>query len=152
LAVNTTYQVTVSGSITGADGTPVGADVTWSFTTQRYPTFTDTTAADFTAGTPDANLAVAQTGDGEVLLKPTAGSEFAGTALPSDWTSTPWASGGAATVAGGQLTVDGALAGTSALFGRGRSLEFVATFTGDAFQHAGLGTDLSAAPWAIFST
>src|SRR5439155_11954879 len=29
---------------------------------------------------------------------------------------------------------------------------FVATFTADPFQHAGLGTDLSAAPWAMFST
>jgi VCBS repeat-containing protein len=152
LAVNTTYQVTVSGSITGADGTPVGSDFTWSFTTQRYPTFTDTAAADFAAGTPDANTAIFQTGDGEVALAPAEGSEFSGTALPADWTSAPWASGGAATVSGGRMTVDGALARATGLFTRGRSLEFVATFSGDGFQHAGLGVDLSAAPWAMFST
>ncbi|HZY83378.1 MAG TPA: N,N-dimethylformamidase beta subunit family domain-containing protein, partial [Gemmataceae bacterium] len=149
LALNTTYQVTVSGSITGADGTPVGSDVTWSFTTQRYASFTDTTVADFGAGTPDANTLDAQSG---VILKPAAGSEFFGTALPADWTSTPWASGGTATVSGGLLTVDGALARTTALFTPGRSLEFVATFSGDAFQYAGLGTDLSGPPWAMFGT
>ncbi len=152
LAVNTTYTVTVSGSITGADGTPVGSDFTWSFTTQPYPTVTDTTAADFAAGTPDANTAVVQTGDGEVALAPTEGAEFSGTALPADWTSTPWASGGAATVAGGRMTVDGTLARATGVYTRGRSLEFVATFSGDGFEHAGLSVDLSAAPWAMFST
>ena len=152
LAVNTTYQVTVSGSMTGADGTPVGSDITWSFTTQPYLTFTDTTAADFGGGTLDAGVALVQTGDGEVILKPTAGSEFSGTALPADWTSTPWGTGGAATVSGGRLTVDGALASTTALYTPGRSLEFVATFTGDAFQHAGFADDFSSALWAMFST
>ena len=97
-------------------------------------------------------MALVQTGDGEVILKPTAGSEFSGTALPADWTSTPWGSGGAATVSGGRLTVDGALAGTTALYTPGRSLEFVATFTGDAFQHAGFADDFSSALWAMFST
>ena len=109
-------------------------------------------AADFGAGTPDAGVALVETGNGEVILKPTAGSEFSGTALPADWTSTPWSAGGAATVSGGRLTVDGAFARTTALFTPGRSLEFVATFTGDAFQHAGFADDFSSDLWAMFST
>ena len=48
--------------------------------------------------------------------------------------------------------VDGALAGTAAVYGPGRTLEFVATFSGDAWQHIGFGLDYSAAPWIIFST
>ena len=73
LALNTTYQVTVSGSMTAADGTPLGSDTTWSFTTQPHLTFTDTTVADFAAGTPDANVVFVETGNGEAILKPIAG-------------------------------------------------------------------------------
>ena len=94
LALNTTYQVTVSGSMTASDGTPLGSDTTWSFTTQPHLTFTDTTVADFTAGTPDANVVFVETGNGEAILKPIAGTEFSGTSLPSDWTGTPWSGGG----------------------------------------------------------
>ena len=34
----------------------------------------------------------------------------------------------------------------------GRSLEFVATFATESFQHIGFGIDYNAAPWAMFST
>ena len=112
----------------------------------------DTTVADFSAGTLDANTYLAQTDDGEVMLVPTEGSEFSGTALPSGWFGTPWATGGSATVGSGVLTVDGALIGTNAYYGPGRSLEFVATFGASTSQHGGFGTDLNAEPWAIFST
>ena len=44
---------------------------------------------------------IGQTGDGEVLLTPTVGSEFSGSACPSGWFATPWQSGGSATVGGG---------------------------------------------------
>jgi VCBS repeat-containing protein len=152
LAVNTTYQVTVSGSAAATDGTPMGSDVTWSFTTQPHLTFTDTTATDFGGGTPDAGVALVQTVDGEVVLAPAGGSEFSGTALPADWTGTPWNAGGATTVSGGRLTVDGAFARTNALFTPGRSLEFAATFAGDSFQHAGFADDFSSPLWAMFST
>ena len=70
---------------------------------------------------------------------------------------------GSAVVGGGVLTVDGAIVGTcdaaatptceSGIYGPGHSLEFVATFTGDPFQHAGLGIrfeDLT--PRAAFTT
>jgi hypothetical protein len=112
----------------------------------------DTTAADFSAGNPDANLYLAQAVDGEVILAPAVGDEFSGTALPSGWFGTPWVAGGSATVGGGVLTVDGALVGTDAYYSPGRSLEFVATFGAGTSQHAGFGTDLNAEPWAIFST
>jgi hypothetical protein len=152
LGLLTTYQVTVSGSVADSSGNPIGSDTTWTFTTQQYVTFTDTAAADFAAGTTGAGTYVSQTGDGEVILAPAEGAEFSGSSLPADWTSTSLGGGSSATVGGGRLTVDGDRAGTSALFGQGRSLDFVATFSGDAYQHAGLGTDLNNAPWAIFST
>ena len=76
----------------------------------------------------------------------------AGTSLPSGWFSAPWASGGNASMSGNLIVVDGALAGINTFYGSGNSLEFVATFSGDANQHIGLGTDFTSAPWAIFST
>jgi len=108
--------------------------------------------ADFSAGTPDANIYLAQTGDGEVILTPTVGTEFSGSALPSGWFATPWTTGGSATVSGGTLTVDAALVGTNTYYSPGHSLEFVATFGANTSQHVGFGTDLNAPPWAIFST
>ncbi len=152
LALNTIYNVTVGKTVADPNGNTLGSDVTWSFTTQQALNFTDTTAADFSAGTPGANTAVVQTGDGEVILAPSEDAEFSGSSLPADWTSTPQGAGGTATVAGGLLAVDGSLASTSAFYGPGRSLEFMANFSGDAYQHVGLGNNLNGAPWAIFST
>jgi methionine-rich copper-binding protein CopC len=154
LTLGTTYTVTVSGTVADPNGNQVGSDTTWSFTTQQSQNFTDTTATDFGSGAPGTNTAVVQMGDGEVILAPTEDAEFSGSSLPGDWTSAPQGSGGTATVSGGLLTLDGDMAGTSALYtlGQGRSLEFMANFSGDAFQHIGLGTTLNGAPWAIFST
>jgi len=78
--------------------------------------------------------------------------DLSGSSLPAGWFSSPWSSGGGATVAGGTLTIDGAAAGTTSLYPSGLSLEFTATFTGDPWQHIGFGTDYNAAPWVIFST
>jgi large repetitive protein len=123
------------------------------FNTSLPPgTFLDTTVVDFTAGTPDASTYIGQTADGEVLLAPMVGAEFAGTALPAGWTATPWGTGGTSTVANGVLTVNGARAGTVALFGPSRALEFVATFSGAANQNVGFGVDFSNPPWVMFST
>jgi hypothetical protein len=131
-------------------------DYTTSVTVNGPTALTDTTVADFTAGTPDANTSivsqVSPANNGGVSLAPAAGSEFTGTALPSGWTSTVWNTGGAATVSGGLLSVDGVRAYTTATFSAGRSLEFMATFSSDAFQHIGFGVDFNAGPWAIFST
>ncbi len=130
------------------------------FTTQVPPHFTDTTVADFGAGTPNgtpgANTYIGQTADGEVLLLPTVGTEFTGTTLPAGWTAPAWSTGGTATVANGVLTLDGARAGQVAPYGPGRSLEFVATFSGAANQNVGFTNtttpDFSTAPWAMFTT
>ena len=131
------YNVTVAGTVTDANGNQLGADDTWSFTTASL-SFIDTTAADFSAGTPGANTYVSETDNGEVTLKPTEGSEFSGSSLPDRLAElslerpgpencTP---GTGATVSGGSLHVDGSYARTIATYGSGRSLEFRATFNG----------------------
>jgi hypothetical protein len=78
--------------------------------------------------------------------------DFDGTALPAGWESVPWAGGGTATVASGDLTVDGARANTTGLFNAGRFMDFRATFTADPFQHVGFGVAFEDVPWAMFST
>ena len=162
LDFNSVYVVTVAGTVEDTAGNPLGADDSWSFTTAAQTfNFTDTTVADFSAGTPDADTYVSQTGDGEVILKPTEGQEFSGgPGLPAGWTSCPWNApdpenctpGTGATVAGGNVHVNGAYARTSATYGSGRSLEFVANFNAVPFETAGFAVDLNAAPWATFST
>jgi len=109
-------------------------------------TVTDTTTADFTAGTLGACYA-GESGDGEILLSPTEGTEFFGSALEPDWILRDWnPPDGANTtsVGGGVLTDNMArinrdpLSGPSA-YGPGRSLEFVAVFGTQSFQHVGFG-------------
>jgi hypothetical protein len=129
-----------------------------TFTTPSL-SFADTTVADFTAGSPDASTRISQTGDGELILKPTEGDEFsAGPGLPAGWASCPWtapetcALGSGATVSGGSLHVNGTYARTVATYGSGRNLEFVASFGAQSFEHAGFAVDLNkSANWAIFS-
>jgi hypothetical protein len=77
---------------------------------------------------------------------------FGSPSLPADWFTIPWSQGGAANISGGNLLVDGARASTNSLYGPGRSLQFVGTFSGDAWQHVGFGTDYTVGPWIIFST
>jgi hypothetical protein len=144
-------------SVDGASNSTSAPASPASFTTSTTPppagaTVSDTTAADFAAGAPNTGVYLSETANGELQLTPTVGAEFAGTQLPLGWTATPWNAGGAATVAGGQVLVDGANFHTDAFFGPGSSLEFTATFNGAAFQHAGLGLTLGETPWAIFST
>jgi hypothetical protein len=104
----------------------------------------------FAGGTP-AQTYVAP--EGTLLLNPAVATEFEdGPALPADWSSSPWSGGGASTVTGGALVVDGARAGTTATYARGHSLTFVATFGAAGFEHVGLGVDFDGAPWAMFST
>ena len=156
------YDVTVKGGasgVTDAAGNPLAADDTWSFTTVPL-TFVDTTTGDFSAGTPGADTYVSETGNGEVTLKPTEGSEFSGSSVPAGWKSCPWSApdpenctaGTGATVSGGSLHVDGAYAKTIATYPSGRSLEFRATFNQQNNQHIGFGVDMNnSANWAIFS-
>jgi hypothetical protein len=113
-------------------------------------TFRDVSVADFSAGSPDANIFVAQSGP-EIVLRPSLAQDFNGSALPAGWSTTPWQTGGGSTMGGGFLLVDGARTGTDALRGFG-SLEFVATFGVDRFRHVGLGLTLNETPYALFST
>jgi Big-like domain-containing protein/purple acid phosphatase-like protein len=156
LAPGTVYHVTVGGSVKDANGNALGADDTWTFTTAAA-SLTDTMAADFNAGNPGADTYVSETGNGEVILRPTVGAEFSGgPLLPLGWSSATWESqgggaGGSATLAGGALHVNGAYASTDQTFGPGHALEFVAIFNGATFQHAGLSDNFQSA-FAIFST
>ncbi len=161
LAPNTTYHYRVNStdaaSNTATEPNPPADPA--SFTTPSA-SFTDTTVSDFSAAPPGADTYVSETGNGEVTLKPTEGSEFSGSSLPAGWTSCPWSAsdpenctpGTGATVSGGSLHVDSAYARTAATYGSGRSLEFVANFSGQAAEHVGFGVDLNNDPnWAIFS-
>jgi hypothetical protein len=143
------YQVTVAGSVTDLAGNPMGADVVWTFTADDR--ITDSLASEFAAGTVDSTGRVTNSAGGEVMLGPGEGSDFT-SALPAGWTSTPWPSGGSSTISSGVLTVNGARVNPTALFTPGRTLEFVATFSSDGYQHAGFGVALDNMPWAIFST
>ncbi|MDQ2913089.1 MAG: Ig-like domain-containing protein, partial [Chloroflexota bacterium] len=155
LAAHTTYTATVASSVADESNNLLGTDASWTFTTGApTATFTDTTVADFAAGASTSTF-ISETSDGELILQPTVGAEFSGTSLPAGWTQKPdpWGPGGAATVGGGAISVDATMAGTAATFGPGKSLEFVATFSGQAFQHVGFVTDLDFnAPWVIVST
>ena len=158
LAPNTTYYYRVTSADAAANSStePQPPAPPASFTTPSA-ILTDTTVADFGAGSPDANTYVSQTEDGEVILKPTEGQEFSGgPGLPAGWSSSTWESegggtGASATVSGGSLHVDGALAHTEATFGSGRALEFVATFGSAKYQHVAF-TDNFKSVWAMFST
>jgi hypothetical protein len=150
LATGTTYyyRVTSADANTNSASSPTPPATASFFTPAPCPS--DQTAANFGLGTLDANTAVSLIGDGEIILKPTSGTEFSGTTLPGDWQSATWAAGGAMSVGGGALTVDGAHASTVASFGPGRSLEFVATYTAAQFQNIGFAANASfGAPWVV---
>src|SRR5262249_2966917 len=108
--------------------------------------------ADFGAGTPDAGIFIGNTTQGKVSLMPAAGTDFSGSTLPAGWFSSTYAAGGAISFGAG-ATVNGARLGTNAFYSAGRSLEFVATFSGGAdYQDIGFAADLNSPPWAIFGT
>jgi hypothetical protein len=150
LLIGAAYTVTVGAGVTDAAGNALGSDSVWSFTATGA--IADSTAAEFTAGTVDANARITQVAGGEVVLGPSVGSEFNDAALPAGWTTTQWTTGGAASVSGGALNVNGVRTGSTATYSPGRSLEFVATFGADNYQHVGFGDTFESTPWAIFST
>jgi hypothetical protein len=113
-------------------------------------TLTDTTVSDFSAG-GGTNTYVSHMADGEVILSPTLGTEFAGTTLSNQFFVTPWQSGGYATVGNNMVSILAARI-TGPSYAPVRSLEFTTTFTQDPDQHIGFAVDLANPPWAIFST
>jgi VCBS repeat-containing protein len=156
LRANTTYYYRVASVdfFGNASAFPVAGDPPLSFTTPpQLQSFLDTTAADFSGGTPGPATLVAQTGDGEVILKPTDGSEFFGTSPPSGWTTGTYEASGYVTFANGRVTLNNGWMRAASLYGPGRSLEFMANFGADTFQHTGFGQTFDCGqPWAIFST
>lgn len=86
---------------------------------------------------------------GAVILTPTAGTNFSGTVLASDWFSQA-----GSLLSDGNLLVDQGRAGTvyPPLYSPSRTLEFAATFRNAATQDVGFGIELINPPWAIFST
>jgi len=130
-------------------------------------TVTHTTTADFAAGTLGACYA-GESEDGEVLLPPTEGTEFSGMSLDPGWLLADWnpPAGAIQTSVSGGVLIDSSarinrdpVPGPSA-YGPGRSLEFVATFGPEAFQHVGFGGGdqsggnavYNGPPWVNFST
>jgi len=112
---------------------------------------TDSGLTGFRAGRAERTY-VSCAADSGVILAPTLAAEFSGERLPPGWFVERWREDGSATVDKGALVISGARAGTEALFGAGRSLEFVATLSGQANQNIGFGTDFVAVPWVTFST
>jgi hypothetical protein len=66
LAANTTYQVTLSGTVTDINGNALGNNVVWSFTTGSG-SWVQTTVADFSAGSQSGTV-VTNVSGGEVQL------------------------------------------------------------------------------------
>lgn len=103
--------------------------------------FVHDTAAELRTGTA-TDVVVMDNGGASVALAPVVGADFAGTGLPSGWEAIV-RTRGAATVAGGLLSVDAADVRTTALFGPGRSLGGLARFSPASGQVVGLGTTLA---------
>src|SRR5206468_6286307 len=73
--------------------------------------------------------------------------------LPASMSSVQWLSpNGSLIVAGGTMSLDGVRAGSIALYGPGRSLEFSARFSGTQLNSSGFGTTFLNPPWAVFRT
>ncbi len=155
-----TYSVTLTASTTTgpevitATDSGVSAAATLNETTYcPGACFTDNLAADYAAGTRGAATYIAETVDGEVILSPTVGTEFSGTALDTGWTSAAHGSGpGTLTFQNGWVTLDGVQVQTSDPTGytSGRAIEFAAIFGGGQSQAAGFAVNATTAPWAAF--
>jgi hypothetical protein len=154
----TLVSLIVSGSAAAmlVSESPLGAIVALPpFAVQSTAGVTDTTVADFLAGTGDCYVAPSAGNDldGELMLTPTVGTDFSGSVLPTGWYSGTYVVTGTAEMGSGVITVAGAYVGTSAVYSPGQTLEFSATF-GAVSEHVGLAdsTDLNSGSWAIFST
>ena len=88
------------------------------------------TAVEFGTGSLD-NIAVADTGNGELTLSPTASAEFLGEKVPAGWTTTVLTPGGTLAIADSIATLDGVSLGWNTSYGPGRTLEFAAKFASD---------------------
>ena len=147
LSSSPTRRIVTAALVAAAVG-PLSAATASAATVTRA----DDTAADFSAGTASSTVVRATGSDGAVELARTLEEPFDGTVLPAGWISTPWSAGGAATVAGGAMLVDGIRADSGVTAGPGSSIEFRATLGSQTFAHVGFATDFNVQPWAMFST
>ncbi len=109
-----------------------------------------TAQAEFTGSTFNNTIVTARL-DGEVKLKAGLEDYFEGTNLDNNyWISSPWDTGGTATVANGKLTVSAAYARSTALIPITRLEGRVKFVSGYSFQHFGFSEDLSTS-WILFS-
>jgi hypothetical protein len=145
LSAQTSYWV----QVTNAGGSTNSATATISI---AVPTLRDTSMSDFAAGNGTCRVVPFPNGAG-VILAPTVDVEFSGTALPNDWVSNLWTPSGSAVVTDGLVTIDGASIATNVGYPQGTALDFIATFSGAQFQHAGFVNDvLFNTPWMLFTT
>ena len=145
------FRVTSADASSNCTTEPV-SPATLNFTMPAGPCASDIIAADFTAGTADANTMVISEGDGAVSLKPSLYEEFSGAGVPAGWTDAVWdGQGGAVTTySAGQVTVNGTHLSYNTAAGPGTSLEFTATFTAGNFQNVGFSADASFNnPWVV---
>ena len=142
-----TFTVNLSGAVNATLG-----DSNAVITIVPPSAWLTTTVGEFGAGTIGAGSYVANTSGGEVTLAPAVSGEFDGTALPSGaWISGDLGAGGTTTVANGWVTVDGTGVFTPQAYAPGRTLEFVAIFTGQPSQSAGFGSGPTmSVPYAMF--
>jgi hypothetical protein len=149
LATETTYyyQVTSADAIGNSATAPTNPA---SFVTP-LGSLSDTTQGDLALGSGSCTVGSVASG-AAVILTPTLGAEFDGSTLPSGWVSNLWSLGGTVTVSNGMVTLDAADIATTQTFVPGTSVEFVATFSGQPWQHVGFAADLQIPPWVIFST
>jgi len=159
------FTIAVDGCHTLAnvvvDGVPVGAVTSYTFTNvTANHTITTTVVSKTYTITPSTATGGTIVVSGPVAL-PGLSEDFPGAALPAGWSQYPWQAGGAATVSGGALRVEGSRANPEPYAaGAGRSMEFVATFATTPYQAAGLGAGNQAPPnevfglqqYAVFST
>ncbi len=143
LSSGTTYYYRVSSADINANSStiPLSPNAPLSFTTPSENCASDITAADFSAGTTDANTVVILENDGAVSLKPMLNEEFTLASIPSGWTNGIWNAGGATSFNNGQAIVDGSHISNNISFGPGSSLEFTATYTAGDFQNIGFTAD-----------
>ncbi len=156
LAAGMTYTATVTGA-QDLSGNLMSAPYSWTFTTGRANSFTQTTVADFSSGT-QSNTMVTDAAGGELQLVSYISDDFDGTSLSGAWTSSSWASAGggptSVTESGGILSVAGAEVLSRQVFATG-AVEGRINFGATPYQHFGMATDLGSVSgnyWAIFST
>jgi len=131
-------------------------DVTFNPASTGGSTWSQTTAADFNAGSQSGTLVTNSSG-GEIQLAPAMHDDFAGTALGSGWTTSTWTSGqgtASISVSGGILSI-GRNQVLSVLTSSTAAAEGRVSFGAAANQSFGVATDLAAQAgnyWAIFST